>query len=83
MLLLWVAPPHTEQVVVLAAAQKTAKSQEIRAPQRLCEDVRNVVRTGSTAYTKYLKLAAVNAVPDRVELDPNVLDLRVKYMILG
>ena len=60
--------------------QITAKTQEIRAPERLGEYVRSVV---GTAHAKHLEFAMVNAVPDRVEFNPNVLDLRMEYMILG
>lgn len=75
-----VAPPHTEQVVASTETQITAKTQEIRAPERLGEYVRSVV---GTAHAKHLEFATVNAVPDRVEFNPNVLDLRMEYMILG
>ena len=69
-----------EQVVASTETQITAKTQEIRAPKRLGEYVRSVV---GTAHAKHLEFATVNAVPDRVEFNPNVLDLRMEYMILG
>ena len=62
-----------------AETQETAQMQEIRASQRFCENIHNVVCRN----LKYLNLATVNTVSDQVEFDPNVLDLRVKDMILS
>jgi hypothetical protein len=64
----------------VAEAQESAKPQKVRTAKWLGKDIRNVVRA---LYLKYPDLTMIDAVADRMEFDTDVLDLRMKHMVLG